>query len=69
MVIELAKPPQVKSLAEDVQVQAMIKISYYTVGISYARLGRYERALWPLTRCTQIDPSDSKYFMERGKAF
>ncbi len=67
--VELAKPLEGKSQSDDAQLQAMIKISYYTVGISYARLGRYERGLWPLTRCIQIDPCDARYLMERGKAF
>jgi hypothetical protein len=32
-------------------------------------LQKYERSLWPFTWCIEINPYDTKYFMERGKAF
>ena len=43
--------------------------AYYHIAISYARLEKWERSLWPFTRCIQIDPSDPKYQMERGKVY
>ena len=43
--------------------------SYYRIAIAYARLEKWERSLWPFTRCIQMDPSQSKYQLERGKVF
>ena len=61
-------PTDEKPKGLDVYEQAKIKIAYYKIGIAYARLQKYERSLWPFTRCIEINPYDTKYFMERGKA-
>ena len=37
--------------------------------MSYVKLARYERAVYPLTRCTQLMPQNEKYFLERGKVY
>ena len=66
--IELPSKQKV-SPTVDVQMEARVKIAYYHTGIAYARLGKYERALWPLTRCIEINQSDTRFLMERGKAF
>ena len=39
------------------------------IGTSYVKLGRNERAVYPLTRCTEIMPMNEKYFLERGKVY
>ena len=42
---------------------------YYRVAICYARLGRYERSIYPFSRCIEICPDTQNYHMERGKAY
>ena len=48
----------------DMQLQA-----YYNIALSYALLAKFERALWPLSKCIQLEPKVIKYRMERGKVY
>ena len=33
------------------------------------KLGRFERSVYPLTKCCEMMPKNEKYFVERAKAF
>ena len=55
---------------EDIEKLRQQQLSaYYHIAISYARLEKWERSLWPFTRCIQMDTSEPKYQMERGKVY
>jgi len=40
----------------------------YHVGLAYCRLQKFEKAIWPYSRCIERDPSNVKYLHERAKA-
>ena len=42
---------------------------YYQIATCYIKLGRNERSVYPLTRCTQMLPQNEKYYLERGKVY
>ena len=42
---------------------------YFMCGTAYVKLGRFERAVYPMTRCTEIMPQNYKYFYERAKVY
>lgn len=42
---------------------------YFMIGQSYVKLGRFERAVYPLTRCIELMPQNYKYFLARGKVY
>jgi hypothetical protein len=42
---------------------------YYHVALAYCNLEKYDKAIYPLTRCIDMIPSDIRYIHERAKAF
>lgn len=40
---------------------------YQFIGQQYIALGRYERALYPISRCVELQPENEKYILERAK--
>ena len=42
---------------------------YYHLGISYCRLEKFEKSIFPFTKCIEKMPSDLRYLHERAKAF
>lgn len=41
---------------------------YYHIGLAYCQLERFEKSIFPFTKCIDLIPSDFKYFHERAKA-
>jgi hypothetical protein len=41
---------------------------YYHIGLAYCRVEKFEKAVWPLSRCIERAPSDIRYVHERAKA-
>ena len=41
---------------------------YYHIGLSYARLEKFEKSIFPFTRCIERIPTDGCYVHERAKA-
>ena len=41
---------------------------YYHIGLSYARLEKFEKSIFPLTKCIERIPTDGCYMHERAKA-
>lgn len=42
---------------------------YYHIGLSYCRLEKFEKAIFPFTKCVDQVPSDLRYTHERAKAY
>ena len=41
---------------------------YYHLGLAYCRLEKFEKAIFPFTKCVERIPSDIRYIHERAKA-
>jgi tetratricopeptide (TPR) repeat protein len=41
---------------------------YYHIGLSYARLEKFEKSIHPLSKCIEYNPHDIRYIHERAKA-
>lgn len=42
---------------------------YYHMGLSYCRVEKFEKAIFPFSRCVERIPSDIRYVHERAKAY
>ena len=42
---------------------------YYHLGLSYCRLQKFEKSIFPYSRCIEKIPSDLRYIHERAKAY
>ena len=42
---------------------------YYHIGLSYCRVEKFEKAIFPFTKCVENVPSDIRYIHERAKAY
>lgn len=42
---------------------------YYHIGLAYCNLEKFEKAIFPFTRCIELVPSEIRYIHERAKAF
>ena len=42
---------------------------YYHLGLAYCRLEKFEKSIFPFTKCVERIPSDLRYIHERAKAF
>jgi tetratricopeptide (TPR) repeat protein len=42
---------------------------YYHIGLSYCREEKFEKAIFPLTKCIERIPHDIRYTHERAKAY
>ena len=42
---------------------------YYHIGLAYARLEKFEKSIFPFTRCIERIPTDITYIHERAKAY
>ena len=42
---------------------------YYHIGLSYARVEKFEKAIFPLSKCIDLVPSEINYIHERAKAY
>ena len=42
---------------------------YYHVGLSYCHVEKFEKAIFPFSRCVERIPSDTRYVHERAKAY
>ena len=41
---------------------------YYHIGLAYCRVQKFEKSIWPFSRCIERIPSDIRYVHERAKA-
>ena len=42
---------------------------YYHLGLAYCRLQKFEKSIYPYSRCIEKIPSDLRYIHERAKAY
>jgi len=42
---------------------------YYHIGLAYCRVQKFEKSIWPYSRCIERIPSDIRYLHERAKAY
>jgi tetratricopeptide (TPR) repeat protein len=42
---------------------------FYHLGLAYCRLEKFEKSIFPYTRCIEKIPSDLRYIHERAKAY
>jgi tetratricopeptide (TPR) repeat protein len=42
---------------------------YYHIGLAYCNIEKFEKAIYPLSRCIEKIPSDIRYIHERAKAY
>lgn len=42
---------------------------YYHLGLAYCRLQKFEKSIFPYSRCIEKIPSDLRYIHERAKAY
>ena len=62
----------IKSLKKALAYQPLITHEpdiYYHLGLSYCRLQKFEKSIFPFSRCIERVPSDLRYIHERAKAY
>jgi tetratricopeptide (TPR) repeat protein len=42
---------------------------YYHIGLAYCMVEKFEKAIYPFSKCIQLDPSEIDYLHERAKAY
>jgi len=42
---------------------------YYHIGLAYCNLEKFEKSIYPYSRCIEQIPSETKYIHERAKAY
>ena len=42
---------------------------YYHIGLGYARVQKFEKSIWPFSRCIERIPTDIRYIHERAKSY
>lgn len=42
---------------------------YYHIGLAYARVEKFEKSIFPFSKCVERVPEDIKYVHERAKAY
>ena len=42
---------------------------FYHLGLAYCRLEKFEKSIFPFTKCIEKIPSDMRYIHERAKAY
>jgi len=42
---------------------------YYHIGLAYCNVQKFEKSIWPFSRCITRVPSDIRYIHERAKAY
>lgn len=42
---------------------------YYHIGLAYCNLEKFEKSIFPFSRCIEMIPSDIRYIHERAKAY
>lgn len=42
---------------------------YYTIGLAYCRDQKFEKSIFPFSRCIELLPLDIRYVHERAKAY
>ena len=42
---------------------------FYHLGLAYCRLEKFEKSIFPYTRCIEKMPSDLRFIHERAKAY
>lgn len=42
---------------------------YYHIGLAYCRVQKFEKSIWPYSRCVERDSNDIRYVHERAKAY
>jgi len=43
--------------------------TYYHVGLAYCNLEKFEKSIYPFTKCIEHVPSELRYIHERAKAY
>jgi hypothetical protein len=42
---------------------------YYHLGLAYCRVEKFEKSVFPFSRCVERIPTDVRYIHERAKAY
>ena len=42
---------------------------YYHIGLAYCKTQKFEKTVWPFSRCIERIPTDIRYIHERAKAY
>jgi len=42
---------------------------YYHIGLSYCNVEKFEKSIYPYTKCIDLIPSEIRYIHERAKAY
>jgi len=42
---------------------------YYHIGLAYSRVQKFEKSIWPFSRCIERLPADIRYLHERAKSY
>jgi len=42
---------------------------YYTIGLAYSNQEKFEKSIYPFSRCIELIPSDIRYIHERAKSY
>lgn len=42
---------------------------FYHIGLAYCRLEKFEKSIFPYSRCIDLRPTESSYIHERAKAY
>ena len=62
----------IKSLKQALKYSPLITYVpdiYYHLGLSYCRLQKFEKAIFPFSKCVERVPSDLRFIHERAKAY
>jgi len=42
---------------------------YYYIGLAYCNVEKFEKSIYPFSKCIEIIPSEIRYIHERAKAY
>lgn len=42
---------------------------YYLIGLAYARVEKFEKAVFPFSKCVELKADDVRYIHERAKSY
>jgi tetratricopeptide (TPR) repeat protein len=62
----------IKTLKAALKNQPLVSIEpdiYYHIGLAYCRVQKFEKSIWPYSRCVERAPSDIRFVHERAKAY
>ena len=58
-----------EALKNKTELMSFVSDIYYHMGLAYCHVQKFEKSIWPYSRCIERVPSDIRYVHERAKAY